>query len=255
MARIRTIKPEFWSSEQIVECSTSARLLFIGLWNFCDDGGVHQYSIKRIKMQVFPGDDLSDKQITELLDELLSAGLLRTFTEENKQYLHVTGWHHQKIDRPTLRFPQPTNDTEFDERSPNDRRGFDDTSTSPHPRNGMEWNGRETKGREVKAADAALPPFPSEIDSPRLRQSLADWLSYKGKTPKPRALKALVTRISKRVTAHGEQAVVDAIERAMAQDYKGWDIDDWFDGKGPTESRVATADDLQNFDLVTGATR
>ena len=41
MARIRTIKPEFWTSEQVVDCSPTARLLFIGLWNFCDDGGVH----------------------------------------------------------------------------------------------------------------------------------------------------------------------------------------------------------------------
>lgn len=31
MARIRSIKPEFWVSEQIGECSTNARLTFIGL--------------------------------------------------------------------------------------------------------------------------------------------------------------------------------------------------------------------------------
>ena len=30
-----------WTSEQIVECSPIARLLFIGMWNFCDDGGNH----------------------------------------------------------------------------------------------------------------------------------------------------------------------------------------------------------------------
>jgi len=41
MARIRTIKPEFWVSEQVGECSPNARLLFIGMWNFCDDRGVH----------------------------------------------------------------------------------------------------------------------------------------------------------------------------------------------------------------------
>ena len=32
MPRIRTIKPEFWTDEKIIELSLPARLLFIGLW-------------------------------------------------------------------------------------------------------------------------------------------------------------------------------------------------------------------------------
>ena len=32
MARIRTVKPEFWTDEKVVECSIPARLLFIGLF-------------------------------------------------------------------------------------------------------------------------------------------------------------------------------------------------------------------------------
>lgn len=53
MARIRTVKPEFWTDEKVVECSISARLLFIGLFNFADDKGCLERSPKRIKMQVF----------------------------------------------------------------------------------------------------------------------------------------------------------------------------------------------------------
>lgn len=37
MPRIRTIKPEYWTSEQVLDLSIPARLAFIGLWNFCDD--------------------------------------------------------------------------------------------------------------------------------------------------------------------------------------------------------------------------
>lgn len=47
MARIRTIKPEFWTAEQVMELSRDARLLFIGMWNFCDDAGVHQRHTRR----------------------------------------------------------------------------------------------------------------------------------------------------------------------------------------------------------------
>ena len=49
MARIRTVKPEFWASEQVMECSPIARLLFIGLWNFCDDAGNHPLSEKTLR--------------------------------------------------------------------------------------------------------------------------------------------------------------------------------------------------------------
>jgi hypothetical protein len=44
MARHRVVKPEFFTNEQVVECSTNARLLFVGMWCFCDDGGVHPAS-------------------------------------------------------------------------------------------------------------------------------------------------------------------------------------------------------------------
>lgn len=38
--RIRNIKPEFWRSQDITALDKSARLTFIGLWNYVDDNGV-----------------------------------------------------------------------------------------------------------------------------------------------------------------------------------------------------------------------
>nr|MBF6067360.1 primosomal protein [Klebsiella pneumoniae] len=37
MARIRTIKPEFWTDEDMAEVSEPACLLAIGLLNYADD--------------------------------------------------------------------------------------------------------------------------------------------------------------------------------------------------------------------------
>lgn len=134
MGRIRTIKPEFWTSEQIVECSPNARLLFIGMWNFCDDGGNHPASIKSLKMQVFPGDDFSTDQIQGWVEEIIKNRLLVTYEgSDGKQYWHVTGWHHQKIDRPSFKYPK------FDEHSTNDRR-------TPPP-------GKDSKGKDSKGGD------------------------------------------------------------------------------------------------------
>lgn len=106
MARIRTIKPEFWSSEQVMECQPLTRLLFIGIWNFCDDGGNHPDSEKTIKARVFPGDEISSSSIRRMLDELSSNGLLSFYEHSGKRYLHVCGWEHQRIDKPTFKYPE-----------------------------------------------------------------------------------------------------------------------------------------------------
>lgn len=101
MARLRSIKPEFWTSEQIAECSPIARLLFIGIWNFCDDKGIHPCSAKRLKMEVFPADEFTHEQVAEWVLELIDAGLLKAYLHEGEGFLKVTGWaKHQKIDHP-----------------------------------------------------------------------------------------------------------------------------------------------------------
>ena len=90
-----------------MECSPTARLLFVGLWNFCDDGGCHPASAKTIKAEVFPGDDISSSDVQALIHELIEQGLLREYEMAGKPYWCVTGWHHQKIDKPTFKYPRP----------------------------------------------------------------------------------------------------------------------------------------------------
>lgn len=132
MARIRTIKPEFWTSEQVMECAPLTRLLFVGIWNFCDDAGRMALSARKIKAQVFPSDDISADCIRRMIDELSTNGLLVCYNVDGKEFLQVTGWHHQKIDR-----PQKSNiPASIDDNSSNVRRSFD--------------VGREGKGEERK---------------------------------------------------------------------------------------------------------
>lgn len=137
MSRIRTVKPEFWSSEQVMECQPVTRLLFIGLWNFCDDTGRHPLAPKQIKALIFPGDDISIDEVSRMLDELSTNGLITTYTVDGKAYLQVTGWQHQKIDRPqSSKYPAP-----LDDHSTNARDGRDE--------------GKEGKGEEKnRGADA-----------------------------------------------------------------------------------------------------
>lgn len=138
MARIRTIKPEFWTSEQVVECSIEARLLFIGIWNFCDDHGIHPANPRRIKMQIYPADEYDSESIRRMLSELSTNGLIHIYTIGNKEFLQVTGWDkHQRIDKPTYRYPPPvavdsgTGSRAVVEPSGTDRNGMDGNGAEP----------------------------------------------------------------------------------------------------------------------------
>lgn len=138
MARIRTIKPEFCTSDQLVECSTNARLMFATMWCFFDDGGNHPAHPKRLKMEIFPADDFTPADIQAMMDELITQGLVVEYEAEGQLYWHVTGWDkHQKIDRPNPKYPK------FDESSTIIRRTFDDHSPP-------EGKGRELESRKGK---------------------------------------------------------------------------------------------------------
>lgn len=113
MARIRSIKPEFCTSEQVMEVSRDARLTFILLWPFCDDGGVHPASLKVIKAEIYPSDDdVTTARVGEWLDELMKHGLIERFVANGQQYISVPGWkNHQRIEKPQpLRHPQPSSE-------------------------------------------------------------------------------------------------------------------------------------------------
>ena len=150
MARIRTVKPEFWTDEKVVELSFAARLLFIGLWNFADDEGRLVYSPKRLKMQIFPADDLD---ISELFGEIRGKKLAAFYEVDNVEYLQVTGFaKHQKIDkRSASKLPPPPCSAE---------------SPRVVPTEGIK-EGKGTGKREAvaKSADPSpdLPPLPENL--------------------------------------------------------------------------------------------
>ncbi len=52
--RIRTIKPEFWTSEDVASMDWETRLVFLGLWSYVDDNGVGRDNEKLIVADLFP---------------------------------------------------------------------------------------------------------------------------------------------------------------------------------------------------------
>ena len=100
MARIRTIKPEFWEDEKIGKLPLQARLLYIGTWNIADDNGVLRGNIAWIKSQVFPYDEnLRIGEVKGWIDALVEARMLIPFLyREESYYVIRTFRSHQRID-------------------------------------------------------------------------------------------------------------------------------------------------------------
>lgn len=118
--RIRSIKPEFWTSEDIYALSVDERLLFIGLWSYVDDNGVGLFRIHEIIRQLFFGDASRDyretlRRVSDGLQHLFEHGLIEVYKEDGTQYLHITHWKkHQRVDKPNkARYPLPSNDSEM----------------------------------------------------------------------------------------------------------------------------------------------
>lgn len=124
MARIRTIKPEFWTDEKIVAMSPLARLFFIGLWNFVDDEGRAPYSPARLKMQILPADS---PDVSEILGEIRREGLIEVYEVDGKEYFHVCGFsNHQKVDKRTpSKHPSPPSPAESPRVVPTEGKGRD----------------------------------------------------------------------------------------------------------------------------------
>lgn len=173
MPRIRTIKPEFWSDEKLVELEFVDRLFFIGLWNFADDQGYLDYRPKRIKMQVFPGDNYD---VIKGLRTLHEASLVSLYQGPEGLVVYITNWSkHQKVSNPAReRF------------SPSDLHicpSFDravQRSLEPYP---AEGKGREGKGIESEAADAESDPPREDVE--RLCTLLADLIEKNGSKRPP----------------------------------------------------------------------
>lgn len=94
MARIRTIKPEFFTSSDVVTRSPLARLLYIGLWCEADREGRFEWKPKTLKLRYLPGDD---GDIDDLAAELVEVGMLVIYEVEGVLYAEIPGFKKHQV--------------------------------------------------------------------------------------------------------------------------------------------------------------
>lgn len=89
MARSRNIKPGFFTNEDLVELDFATRLLFAGLWTVADKSGRLEDRPKKIKIAVFPADDVD---IDSMLASLAERKFITRYTVDGAAYIQVTSW-------------------------------------------------------------------------------------------------------------------------------------------------------------------
>lgn len=101
MARIRSIKPEFWDDEHIASLPMPCRLFYIGCWTFADDQGVFNANPSFLKSRIFPyDDDLKVSDVKTWLKKLEECEMIIPFSHKRDAYYLIRSFaDHQVIDK------------------------------------------------------------------------------------------------------------------------------------------------------------
>lgn len=155
MARIRTIKPEFFRHEALQDLEIAnpgmyPMMVFEGLWGHCDSKGRFEWKPRMLKLDILP---FLPFDMAETMAILEKAGMLRRYTVDGKEYgLIDTFEKHQRLSGKELtegeKFPAPTNEST----------GKQQGSVGEIPES-QEWKGREEEGK--RKGGSAIPALPA----------------------------------------------------------------------------------------------
>lgn len=179
MARIRSIKPEFFVSQTLAKVSLGARLTFVGLWTEADDEGRLVDSAKMLAGSLFPhDDDIDAKTVDGWLEELVGIGVISRYTAGDGRYLCVNRWtEHQRVPHARAStLPEPPKKT--------NARRMNGSRTAPAPCRPEREQGKGKGSAQVKSTREP------ELDA----AFEACWSRYPKKLRKPEALKAYRAR-------------------------------------------------------------
>lgn len=248
MARIRTIKPQFWDDAKIGRIPRDARLLYIGLWTFADDLGVVIADPVWLKSKIFPYDRIQIQQLEAWLGLLEKTGFISLLSVKSESFYYLpTFSRHQIINRPNL------DDVNIDKKLlDNILAKFTDQSVINH---GSISDQSVTIIGEEKDRDSSTPynPPKGEIGSPdsddesvengpekkkscgkrkeadlsfvepSFQPVMAEWLAYKserGQTYRQQGLKACYSKL--RELSNGDPDIARKIIRqSMANNWAG----------------------------------
>ena len=183
MARIRSIKPEYFENEVLASLDKLARILFPGLWCLADREGRLEYRPTRIKARILPYDECD---ISNLLCALEETKFISKYEANGEVYIQIENFaKHQRphSSEPPSVIPPPPTVNKIRRTAEKKNRTAEKIRLTVN-RKGREGKGEERKGEEGRVArevgtptkgDAAPPPPTSHFFSdPYLDELQAD---------------------------------------------------------------------------------
>lgn len=155
MARIRTIKPEFFRDEDLQDVESKhpgcyPMLVYAGLWGHCDKNGTFPWQPRQLKLDILPFIPFSMEQALEVLE---AAGFIKKYEALGKQWGLIKCFlKHQRISGGEATDPAkyPAYQAHTEQEALGKQRGS----------SGDELIALEGKGREGKGSTAfALPDW------------------------------------------------------------------------------------------------
>ena len=222
MARIRTIKPEFWSDEKVGGLPLACRLLFIGLWNFADDYGVIASSPLFIKSRIFLYDrDISEENVQQWLCELEQRKMIVPCEHGGNHYYIIRNFSkHQVVNKKSQSRTIPRDILEqFLEASSTPTVALREASV---PEQGTE-KGTDNREEERKAGfREMLQPFTNQY-SPVVLKKFTDYWTAPSQTP----------------------------GKMRFEDFRGWDSEDrleaWMKKERTAEKGISASEALGGY--------
>lgn len=109
MPRQRMVKPDFFESGSLAECTRDARLLFIGLWVMANDKGNLKLEERKLIKQIFPWDELDPRLMFVWLAELEDVGCIKVYKAHGDVCINIPNFLvYQSIKHPSKStIPEP----------------------------------------------------------------------------------------------------------------------------------------------------
>lgn len=178
MARIRSIKPEFWDSPSTAKAGPWARLLYMAMWNWADDWGIGDGNLVRLEAFAFPNDgghypqgggdsDTQPRNFRDLVTEVQNAYQIVFFEHLGRPFYYIPKWEdHQRTEKRSKprddlieAAKEACNDNKYEPELPLASESPSKVSESPTPEVGSRNRGSRNRGTgEVVRAPARDTP-------------------------------------------------------------------------------------------------
>jgi hypothetical protein len=210
LARIRTVKPSYFSDAKVCKLSVEAELLFVGMWCFTDCEGYLWDDPDQLQLLVFPSRP--HIKVAALIEELLLSGMVAAYqTILGRDALWIRKFtEHQRIKNEPASTIAPLI---------TDPSGQIRTSPEPSGNVPQEGKGRERKGKEKSPSGGGASPSAPAGPSQALVTYYIGECKVRGYEPDETLRGQLASKV-KRLLTEKPQDLIESAIRVIADERK-----------------------------------